>query len=797
MPKFCRYCGAPLKEGANYCSSCGQRVVRTTPQPVQPVEEQPQAAPEPVIPKPAAPETVTQAPKPGRQAPAPAPPKKKRKGGAIVTWLVVLAALAGGAWWLYASGYAEGLLHLGARPDRALVEAGYAIDLPAGSGSDIQIEKAAPEEVAEAGLIGQPVYVSRGGDSHVQLEEMARVSFPIPRDIPKKDYIDLMGVLVVDGETTYMVPDYDGIRRGVVTFETSHFCYAGMTFMDKAKRRQEFINRTAASEWRADASEKDLKKTVKETLQDWGREVGLGENDLMGMVMREVVSDNDFVNDALEMIEAYDESGGDPETMATKAAEKIVEKAREKALTVLFKKLKGDMEKDLVDFDPKSGKFIHTRVTLDGDYKDCIEALEGQLGKENMEELGTMLGKGDDAGSIAWHFTKKIGSKAIESWIENLAPPIKGMKQAVTTMKILKEFWASNEMNDMFETYRKYADENGHISDDDWNVLFIRRLNAAKSKFGMTEWEIRQEFEDHFLYDREIQERKAELNRMINLYEYTERYTLINARIFDKMGLDYIQRLTRIHMLVERFRAELVDKDGNLPGKSAAWTVDETLCEIVEKYLELYPDTDAFYRWLEKKGYYGNRYKKLLDGLDGLRSWWLVKTEVIKGEDDSEDFAGVKARHSASELRHECRHYWNGDPFQDYNDPSGERWYRPFTCTSSATISPSAPEFIEAGDSLTFHISLRMAGGSNAWTTRGDSQLYNHNTRAKVKNLVGSEWVGGGAGEPQSGEWDVVLYIGQGYKGDETTLSFYGCGSDTRWTYRWCTLFERDEVQEE
>ena len=791
MPRFCRYCGAPLKEGANFCTSCGQKVVRTTPQPVQPVEAQPQVAPEPAAPKP-----IKQAPRPERQAPTPAPLKKKRKGGAVVAWLVVLAALAGGAWWLYTSGIAASLLP-GVRPDPALVKAGYAIELPESGSGDILIEKAAPEELAEAGLIGQPVFVSRGGDSHVQLEEMARVSFPIPRDIPKKDYIDLMGVLVVDGETTYMVPDYDGIRRGVVTFETSHFCYAGMTFMDKAKRRQEFINRTAASEWRADACEKDLKKTVMETLQDWGREVGMGEDDLMGKLVREAVSDNDFVNDAMDLIEAYDDSEGDPEAMAGAVAEKLAEKAREKALSVLFKKLKGDMEKDLVDFDPKSGKFIHTRVTVDGDYKDYIEALEGQLGKENMKELGTMLGKGDTAGDIAWHFTQKIGLKAIESWIDNLAPPIKGMKQAVTTMKVLKEFWASNEMNDMFETYRKYADENGHISDDDWNVLFIRRLNAAKSKFGMTEWEIRQEFEDHFRYDREIEGRKAQLNRMINLYEYTERYTLINAKIFDKMGLDYIQRLTRIHMLVERFRAELVDRDGNLPGKSAAWTVDETLCEIVEKYLELYPDTDAFYRWLEKKGYYGDRYKKLLDGLDGLRSWWLVKTEVVKGEDDDEGFAGVKARHTASELRHECRHYWNGDPFQDYNDPSGERWYRPFTCTSSASISPSAPEFVEAGDSLTFHISLQMAGGSNAWLARGDAQLYKDNTRATVRNLSGSDWVSGSAGEPQSGEWDAVVYFREGYKGNETTLVFYGCDSETRWTYRWCTLLERHEDQEE
>ena len=54
-------------------------------------------------------------------------------------------------------------------------------------------------------------------------------------------------------------------------------------------------------------------------------------------------------------------------------------------------------------------------------------------------------------------------------------------------MKVLKQFWASNEMIDMYNVYAKNANSDGRMSNDDWNALMVRRLAAAEAKFGMTE----------------------------------------------------------------------------------------------------------------------------------------------------------------------------------------------------------------------------------------------------------------------------------------------------------------------
>lgn len=101
MPKFCKYCGRPLKEGAKFCPGCGHPVaqapVTPTPQPVKPAP-----APQPAKP--------VQAAQPVKPAPAPAPapqpviqPKKRGGGGKIVLiflLLVVLGGLGYGAYYL-------------------------------------------------------------------------------------------------------------------------------------------------------------------------------------------------------------------------------------------------------------------------------------------------------------------------------------------------------------------------------------------------------------------------------------------------------------------------------------------------------------------------------------------------------------------------------------------------------------------------------------------------------------------------------------------------------------------------
>lgn len=770
MPKFCIYCGAPLEEDYKFCGNCGKPIAMPV-QPEPPVQQPPVQQP----------------------APVQQPPKKKSKAWlvAVMVSLGVILAIVGITQFT-GGGNGGGLA-------RTVGKEGYSIDLPEGSGN-VKVE-AVPERKLESlrnpnyEIIGQPVNVTRNGNDHVEFDQMARVTFAIPKSIPKEEYINLMGVLIVDDKPVYMVPDYDGIQNGVVTFETSHFCVATATKVDDIFRREEFINRVAASDWYAGACNKDLEKSVKQTLKEAAAYAGFGDDKLMGVALREIISDNDFINHTIDLIDAYDESGGDPNAVAEKVAEKVADAAKTKILSTLFEKLKADVEKKELFIDPISGKIKATTVIYEKEYKGLVEELEGHLTEENMQELGKRLGQGDSPASIAADYGKGLLKDWLKDFATEMVPQVKLIQKTAKTMKILQEFWASNMMNEMFDEYCRECDNNGNMKPDDWNSMFITRCNVAKSKYGISEEEIKEHFRQRYINDRDINNRKAKLRELILLYEDTSKYKLMDSPIWKKMGIekDYIQKLTRIHMLVERFRKELVDKDGWLPGKSSGKTVNQTLCEIVEKYLELYPDQEAFYKWLADSGYYGNKLKKLRDGLDGFRCWQKVRVEVEKGQNEGGEHP---ERYNASELEHTGHFSWSGDPFQDLNDPSGERWYRPYSCSTTSSVSAAPPEYIEAGDSVVFHMSVQVSGGSNSWTHMADAWLrkYYHGTsQPTIRNLVGSETVGTGTGSPKSGEWDAVLYFGSGYKGDEICITFGGSGSYTRWYYKWCSLFERDE----
>lgn len=678
---------------------------------------------------------------------------------------------------------------------------GYKVELPE-SADDIDCRPVAEEEMAQLQtdayqFISNPIMLTQKGNQHVQLDRMAKVSFDIPRDVPKEEYINLVGVLVTDDGPVYMIPEIEGIRRGVVSFETSHFCVAGAAMMEQEKRRELFIDRICVSEWKANACDADVESTLKEKLKDFADDIGFGENALMGMVAREVLSDNEYIQDAVDLIDAYDEGN-----TAEAIAQKLEEKARAKMLAVLFEKLKGDKEVDHVEYDELKDKYVHTRITKDGKNKAIVEKLEEHLTPENMEELGKRLGRGDSPMEIGWDYAKKYAKNFAEDQLKSfsvkMVPQIKLIQEGARVMKVLKQFWASNEMIDMYNVYAKNANSDGRMSNDDWNALMVRRLAAAKAKFGMTEEQIRKQFEERYANNREIERKKTELRKMIALWESPE-FELVNQPIFDKLGFDYIQRLTRIHVLIERFRKELV-VNGDIPGRERQNSVDYTLCLIVDKYLEFYPDQEKFYRWLGKKGFYRGKLKKTADGLDEFRSWWLVRTDIDSYPNKSEEKSSTV--YSASATQHKKVGRWTGKAFlSDFDDGY---WYRPHTSTFTVTIE-APPAWMEGGDSLVLHTTLRLDAKENGWYLRDGASLtfepegvgmggiHVAARKGQVRNLAGSTSVGTRYGEPHSGEWDYVIYIPKGSKGDVKALNFTSCGSRTHWVYKWCSIFEKDE----
>lgn len=678
---------------------------------------------------------------------------------------------------------------------------GYVVKLPKGAG-DIECQIATPEQMEQlqpyaCEFISSPLLLTQKGDQHVQLDRMAKVSFDIPKSVPKEDYIDLVGVLITDDGPIYMIPEIEGIKRGVVSFETSHFCWAGAAKMDKEQRRELFIERICVSEWKANACDADVEAKLRDKLEAFASDIGLGKNDLAGVLARVVFGDNEYIQEAVDMIDAYDEG-----TTAETIAEKLKEKARAKMLETLFEKLKGDKEVDKVEYDELKDRYKHTRVTKEGKNKKIVEELEKHLTKENMEELGTRLGKGDSPTEIAWDYAKKYAKSFAEDQLKSisvkLVPQIKMMQEAARYMKVLKDFWASNEMIDMYNVYARNANSDGRMSNDDWNTFAVRRLSAAMSKFGMTEAEIRKQFEERYNNNRDIEKKKAELRKLIALWESPE-FELTKQPIFDKLGFDYIQRLTRIHVLMERFRKELV-VNGDIPGRERQNSVDYTLCLIVEKYLEYYPDYEKFQRWLAKKGFSKGRLKQRADALDEFRSWWLVRTDINRTPSSSEGENSVV--YTASAGHHKKVQRWTGKAF--LSDFDEGYWYRPHTSTFTATID-APPARIEAGDSLVLHATLNLDAPENGWYLSesaglnfdledvGMGAIHVSAQRSKIINQKGSTTVGTRYGSPHSGEWDFVIHIPRGHKDELKALNFTSCGCRTHWVYKWRSIFEADE----
>ena len=675
---------------------------------------------------------------------------------------------------------------------------GYAVKLP-DSAEGIKCEFVSDAQMAEllpdgCQFISKPIMLTQKGNQHVQLDEMAKVSFDIQKDIPKEEYINLVGVLFTDDGPMYMIPEIEGIQKGVVQFETSHFSPVGAVQMDEIQRRELFIERIVVGEWKANACDKDLEKSLKQKIKDFATDCGFGKDDLMGMIAREVLSDTEYINDAIELIDDDD----DPET----TAEKLKEKAKVKMLALCFEKLKKDKEVDQVEYNELKDRYDHTRVKKPTKQKKIAEKLEKHLTKKNMEELGTRLGRGESPTSIAWDYVKKsamnFGEDQLKNFATTMVPQIKLMQEGAKYMKILKKCWASNEMIDMYNAYARNCNRDGRMSNDDWNAFSVRRLNAVMSKFGLTEAQIRQQFEECYVNNQDLERKKAELRKLIALWEHPD-YDLVNKPILKERDYDYIQRLTRIHILMERFRKELV-VNGDIPGRERQDDVNHTLCKIVGKYLDFYPDQEKFYRWLAWKGYDRGKLRKKVDALDELRSWWLIRTEINRTPNVAEGESSTV--YSGSATQHQKVERWTGEAFlSDFDDGY---WYRPHTSTFTSTIE-APPAWIEGGDSLVLHTTLKLDAKENGWYLResaslnfdledvGPGAIHVSARRGEVRNLKGSTTVGTRYGEPHSGEWDFVIYIPTGSKDQLKALNFSSCGTRTHWVYRWCSIFEKDD----
>lgn len=533
------------------------------------------------------------------------------------------------------------------RPPIVLKGEGYQLELPANAG-DVQCEPVS--EVREFDLMWQghdlivkPISVTRNGDNHVQLGQPATVRFAIPEDVPEDQYDELVGMLFTDHGTEYKIPDYYALREGFVQFETSHFCdlAAGR---QRDSLRELFIEKVAVNGWGRNMSNKDMEPTLRAQINKFAEDHYLGENDLAGIAMREVFGEKDFVKIGLDIVNAYDmENAGLEERMAV-ASETMIKLAKGKVLSYFIKKLKTDETQKVKVLDEikseKKGEFVYKTelVNIDSRRNKVIGVLEDHFSMENAEKVGTVMGDNPTFEQCYIYACEYIGNfakeKSKDALIE-MIPYLGYLKKMATAVEIWKKFWAATQMQDLYKTYEKKANEKGALLDDDeWNEITLY-ISAPKFLHGMTDMQMKDYIEQRYIKKKEIEERKVALRRYIGLIEEN---VDLKSECFEKKHFDYVQRLTVVNNLIDRFYDELVGDDGYLTyvdngykqALCSPFEIDRQLCYVVDEYLKCYPDREKFYAWLKKNGYHFGQLEDEYNRLDKL----LWKDEKVKPQDD-------------------------------------------------------------------------------------------------------------------------------------------------------------------
>ncbi len=657
----------------------------------------------------------------------------------------------------------------------------YSVDLPSGT-SGVKIEPLSNEEVNKLKsqgykIVGTPVNVTQDGNDHVLLSKMATVSFKIPEDFPKEKYGELVGVLITDEGPEYIIPDLDALDKGYVKFQTIHFCKT-MTVQDQEKLNEQFSEYVAVHDWDNDLRESTFNK-LGDKLKEAIDIAGYSENDLLGITMREVLSSNDFVNTTMEYIKHYD-SGTLTDNAIKDVSEKLENELKKKTLSVLFTKLKKEPGNKAVK-----------------------ETLEKYLTKDNMEKAGTLLGSEDPA-SVAVDFAKSFAIDKMKSLI-TANPYVKAFVVAaeveVKAIDIFHKYWARTDMIYYYSEFEKLQKESDD-PDFNWSQIVGKMRGAPEFEFGMTLNDMKEMFKKRYYDRKKIDAKKAEVLKLINLWEKEGLLSNTSKKTDDTYGADrkikeyfttkvdkvekddYCMRLTRIHKLMERFRKELV-VNGDIQKKGGrVLTIDEELSTIVYHYIWYYPDEEGFYKWLAEQGYINKKLEKNVDDLGNKRSWYLVETLIKKAEDETRENVGFY-HYTASETEQTMSGSWN--------NIDGVQQSFAFFSTIQAP-----PACIEGGSKIVMHCTVKRTSPEvklhievSPWMS-WDGE--NSQSWATVTNLVGGRGVGTRDIHASSGEWDFELTIPGGGNKNQTKKIIFGdaCRSQIHWVYKWCSVFEKD-----
>lgn len=553
------------------------------------------------------------------------------------------------------------------------------------------------------------------------LEEPETLTFSVPDSIAKENYYELMGLYIGEDYVYYYPLDTEALYNDkTATFEIAHHSIYALAHPDKSVLMDEWTKRAAVNIVTKEDADGKMNIGIRELVNETLDRLGLDSESFGGEVYRYIISHDS----------------------------------------------KGEMLTAAVDGDYDTLKTKYAGMLADGIVNLCFGA-EGA--SDVIDVVSSVSGSEDIA----------LGAKKLCEEIEKKVFPIIDVTERFAGF-VDKSFdiWADSTMDETYRyVFRKYADENGIISDDDWATVYAT-IHGAWGRYktrGIGEEELRRQFTERAGRETKIAEKEKELKKLVKRWDDDG---LLNPYIFnystrwsvaDRLKSLYQSRQTLIQMFTKDGKLQMGAYEGKM-------TEEEFLEELLYQWTVFgSKDRAKFYEWLEKEGIVKKPVPKGKE-----YAWVRIATEVEKKDNEASEVY-VTTR-EASENTHilTCEYVWRDGPYEK----------AVFTANGE-----TPPEIIYANTPFSLHESITTSGNTghcfnaSCWykTESPDIHLGGTSGGPKYENAEGKGTLLVGSYEGADREWDITVTgsLGEGREGSKIGIFFCGCDADTRWIYEW------------
>ncbi len=553
------------------------------------------------------------------------------------------------------------------------------------------------------------------------LDTTETLTFAVPDSVKEEAYYELMGMYIGEDYVYYYPLDMDALYNDKkASFDIAHHSIYSLAHPDKAVLIDEWTKRASVNIVTKDDADGKMNVEIRELVNETLDELGLDSDSFGGEVYRYIISHDS----------------------------------------------KGEMLTAAVDGDYDTLKTKYATMVADGLVNLCF----GVEGADDVIDVVTAVSDSEDIAQGAKKLCEEIEKKVF--------PVIDVTEKFAKFVDKSFDIWADSTMDETYRyVFKKYADENGNISDDDWATVYAT-IHGAWARYktrGIGEEELKQQFSERAQQETRIAEKEKELKKLVKKWDEDG---LLNPYLFNySRSWSVADRLKSLYNSRQTI-VEMFTKDGKLQmgAYKGKMTEDEFIEEMLYKWTVFgTKDRAKFYKWLEDE-----KIVKKPVAKGKAYAWVRVATEIEKKDNEADEV--YRTTREASENSHTvtCEYVWKDGPYEK----------AVFTATCE-----TPPEIIYADKEFTLHETLKAAGqtehyfSASCWykTESPDVHFGGTTGRPKFENAegIGTLSVGSHEEDEKSGDITVTGKLGAGSEGEQIGIFFCGCDADTRWIYEW------------